>query len=132
MSSVRPILASLLVLVGIVSPVVSELHFLVVEHAVCLEHGELVEEDGRSVEELDAAERQTDNDFVGPVLASSHEDDHEHGCDFLLPPTPNGSNELVVLVRPYDLDFAPPLLREVDAPRAVPLNFAPKTSPPRS
>ena len=134
MSSVRPLFASCLALLWLAGPLASELHFLVVEHSVCPEHGELTEQAGHKSEGFRVSEEDAHEHSAGPTLASAsaHDDGHDHGCGFLLPTSPNVGSELALLVRPYALDFAPPLLREVDAPRAPPLSFAPKTSPPRS
>ncbi len=128
----RPFLASLLALFWLAAPLTAELHFFVVEHSVCPEHGELTEGGSHKLEGVqheDAHEQVS-----GPALASAsvQDDGHDHGCGFLLPPSPNVGGEFALLVRPSVLNFPSLQLDDAGAPRAPPLSFAPKTSPPRS
>lgn len=128
----RPILASLLAVFWLTVPLTAELHFLLVEHSVCAEHGELAEEGSHR---LEGVQHQDAHEHVGgPALAATsvQDDGHDHGCGFLLPPSPNVGGEFALLVRPSVLNFPALHLDDAGAPRAPPLSFAPKTSPPRS
>jgi hypothetical protein len=132
MVSFRPFLASILALFWLAAPLTAELHFLLVEHSVCPEHGELTEEGSHS---LEGVQHQDAHEHVsGPVLASTSvlDDGHDHGCGFLLPPSPNVGGDIALLVRPSVLNFPSLHLNDAGAPRAPPLSFAPKTSPPLS
>jgi len=132
MSFLRPFLAASLAVLWFTAPITSELHFLLVEHSVCLEHGALTEEEGAGASET--GQHHDHEHGEGPVLASSaaHDEGHDHDCGFLLPPSPNLGSKVAILVQPSTQSFPSLRVSDASAPRAPPLSFAPKTSPPRS
>ena len=132
MAPLRPLLASFLALLWVTAPLTPQLHLLLVQHSVCPEHGELTEEGSYGAE--GAQQQDAHEHFVGAVLASTtvHDEGHDHSCAFLLAPSPNLGSEIALLVQPHAFNFPSLQLGDVSAPRAPPLSFAPKTSPPRS
>lgn len=102
----------------------STLHEIRVAHVVCAEHGELVElsQDGP------VASVHPDE----PSASAAHPgDDHDHGCATLLAST----HGLPPLHAPPPAPWAkphptPPRVWAHASPRAPPLTWAPKTSPP--
>lgn len=110
------ILATLAWLLGSVAAFV---HVIQVRHAVCEDHGQVVE-----LGEAGSAETTG-----GPVWAPTIPDEHDHGCALptqATPPLVMVSAVPVALAEPPPEDDAPPL--QVQAP--PPLRAAPKTSPP--
>jgi len=132
MRFLRSFLAVSLAVLWFTAPITSELHFLLVEHSVCLEHGVLTEEE--SAEGGEVEQQHAHEHGEGPVLASSapHDEGHDHDCGFLLPPSPNLGSSVAILVQPSTQSFPSLRVSDASAPRAPPLSFAPKTSPPRS
>jgi hypothetical protein len=95
-------------------------HQIVVQHAVCAEHGEVFEL-------ADAADHQAD----GSTLRADLSDTHEHDCDFdvlALDPIPTVSAAAPGHFALHRPKLAAPDLAQ--APRGPPLAYAPKTSPP--
>jgi len=99
------------------------MHEALVQHAVCAEHGEVVELDGEVISAAPAN---------GPQLrALDLVDEHEHGCGFdlvlvdevVISPAVDATAAAAVLPEPGPM--ATP-----GTPRGPPLAYAPKTSPP--
>jgi len=110
-------------------PVLSQLHFLLVQHSACDEHGELVEGMGPAEEHAGHM-----HDGTGPALTTGDapSDHHDHGCSFLasqVSPTQQSTGQLQAAPT-VDYQPPPPLLSRTA--RAPPLDFAPKTSPPKA
>lgn len=132
-SKKRPVLrwlATLLALVVLVGPLSSALHFLIVRHGVCPEHGELTHlgPDGQATHAREA------ND--GPVLESTrrapapHAD--EHCALAAVPPSPSAPPEAAPLVGPALLgsQVCSGLVPALAHPQVPALALAPKASPP--
>lgn len=125
-TSMCALLAASLWLVG---PVLPQLHFLLVQHSVCDEHGELVER-------AEATEEHTghrhDEPGVALTAGETPSDTHDHGCSFLasqLSPSQSSTAQLGTLPT---VDYLPPLPLQSRTTQAPPLDFAPKTSPPKA
>lgn len=114
----------------IAGSVASSIHHVVVQHAVCAQHGEVVElAHGEAVE--------FDDDVVASELpelrAAPATPVHDHGCSFDVGSldgtevTPAEMTSLRLLVWP---ETAP--LPACQPPRGPPLGYAPKTSPPHT
>ena len=132
MKFLRPFLAVSLALVWFTAPITSELHFLLVEHSVCLEHGVLTE--GQSAGAAETGQHDGHEHGEEPAFASSspQEEGHDHDCGFLLPPSPNLGGNVTILVQSSIQIFPSLRVGDASAPRSVPLSFAPKNSPPHS
>lgn len=132
---VRPRLLALpLVLVCALVYLGSALHFAVVQHATCLEHGEVVhveQADGHGSTHAEAV-------FDDARVASRREAAESHGADAhcahsllrreVLPPAPDSSAVTVVPLR-----SAPALaVFRFHAEPVARLHLAPKASPPRA
>jgi hypothetical protein len=106
-------------------------HFLLIQHAVCAEHGELVELHG-SASEIDARAPQADNHGV-QASAPENEAEHEH-CQLLA----RKQQELALpqlepsVLAPSPVSVSRLLVPTSDQARASlsALVLAPKTSPP--
>ena len=110
----RPILTLLLAVLWLMGGVLGQLHTVIEAHVVCAVHG-VVEHDvsGEDVDDADA-------------------EDHGERCqDDLTPTVVHTLPELVVSVAPVDSPTAVEPLVDGFSTRGPPLNFAPKTSPPR-
>lgn len=104
----------------------NQLHEYLVLHAVCADHGEVVELAAHGAEAAHAHDRQAS-------IGEAHPDDeHDHGCASLLatwhglPGAPPLTPPLVVKPHRAVRVWAHA------APRGPPLAWAPKTSPPRA
>lgn len=123
-------LAALLALIVLVGPLSSALHFLIVRHGVCPEHGELTHlgPDGRTVHPRLPAESAA---FEAPQSAPAPHSD-EHCALAALPPSPSAPLEPASFVEPARVAQPPRKSEALDtAHRQVPaLALAPKASPP--
>jgi len=102
-----------------------QLHAYLVVHAVCPDHGEIVE--------LAHGEALTASHADGPSVGDADvDDDHEHGCATLWCQVVG----LPTLAARAPAPTAKPLTTSrswsTAAPRGPPLAWAPKTSPPRA
>ena len=93
----------------------SQVHDALVQHAICAEHGEIVE---IAVGASDAP-------------APDSDEEHEHGCNFELVPLDQVDlvHDVTSTIEPVVLPSVPVLARS-QAPRGPPLALAPKTGPP--
>ncbi len=94
-------------------------HQIQVMHAVCADHGEVIE--------LTEAPAQSDRD---PARSAPEAHDHDHGCPLDSLADDPGEQEETVLPLPAVRASTVPLLARAQAPRGPPLSYAPKTSPP--
>src|SRR5262249_15177194 len=107
-------------------------HFVLVRHAICLEHGELIEASEHSHSTLERAEPSSDRSEA-QLIGRDVETDHDH-CQFLS----SARRERALVPDPHPLIL--PALRSGMKPvvvegstcvvASVPLAVAPKTSPP--
>jgi hypothetical protein len=117
------VLGLLAAVAWVLSALAGQIHGLRTVHAVCLQHGELIDVPARQ------ADAHADGDRSGPTAWLGAPDD-DHGCriEVLVPLEPLP----VVFVRAaHRLSF--PLVDPLaahEAPRGPPLAYAPKTSPP--
>ena len=128
------VIAALALAVGVFVQFSSALHFVLVEHAICAEHGELVHE-SEPHDTGSHAERPLDVDEASVVASGSTDLQHGHehcaGLGTLrdaaaIPPRSDAQS----LVRPTGEAAAlGPALRSGDPPFALFL-LAPKNSPP--
>ncbi len=94
-------------------------HVLKVRHAVCADHGQLIE----------LGESQPDGLARGPELLAPSSDEHDHGCALIVHAACEGDPlgaEIVALAPTLSPEEAPPWV----PPTMAPLANAPKTSPP--
>jgi hypothetical protein len=113
----------------LLGPISPQLHFLLVQHSICDEHGELVEEAGSTEEH---AGHRHDEPGVAVSSGDVPSDTHDHGCSFLasqLSPSQSSTAQLDTLPT---VDYLPPLPLQSRTTQAPALDFAPKTSPPKA
>jgi len=113
----------------LLGPIAPQLHFLLVQHSVCDEHGELVE-----VAQPTEEHTGHSHDEPGVALTAGDvpSDTHEHDCSFLASQlSPSQSNTVPLDALPT-VDYPPPLPLQSRTPEAPTLDFAPKTSPPKA
>jgi hypothetical protein len=118
-------LALILVVSWLAAATSSQIHGMVAQHVVCPEHGKLEEVHHH----LDDGHEHQGLDQVSAPGTSLHHSGN-HGCVFL---TGFASAEPPVFTTPtvrVEADSLDPLPPGVGGPRAPPLSFAPKTSPP--
>jgi hypothetical protein len=118
-------LALLLVVAWLAAATSSQVHGLVIQHVVCPEHGK-TEEIHRHIE--DGADQDERDQLAAPAGSSVHSGDH--GCLFLagfLSSDPPPSTSPVASPRTVAPTSRAPV---ANGPRAPPLRYAPKTSPP--
>ncbi len=102
----------------------SGLHYLLVQHVVCADHGELVEldhHDGPAIALADAPE----------ISAIGHAE-HDHGCQDELIDRTGVTSAPWVAAHALGHKRAPLPMTGADSPRGPPLAYAPKTSPPKT
>ena len=124
--SICALLVACLWLLGPISP---QLHFLLVQHSVCDEHGELVE--GAEPTE-EHADHRHDDPGVAMSSGDAPSDTHDHGCSFLASELAPSQASTVQLSTLPTVDYLPPLPLQSRTTQAPPLDFAPKTSPPKA
>jgi hypothetical protein len=103
----------------------AQVHGLLVEHAVCDEHGQTVEVHRPDHPVADEAPDERPTWSAAPA-----HDEHDHGCA-VASVAPDEAPRVVAL-RPFtrlSWTTVDPLA-VAEAPRGPPLDFAPKTSPP--
>ena len=113
----------------LLGPISPQLHFLLVQHSVCDEHGELVEETGPTEEHAD---HRHDDPGVAMSSGDAPSDTHDHGCSFLASELAPSQASTVQLSTLPTVDYLPPLPLQSRTTQAPPLDFAPKTSPPKA
>ena len=118
--------AACLWLLGPISP---QLHFLSVQHSVCDEHGELVEGAGPTEEQ---AGHRHDEPGVAVSSGDAPSDTHDHGCSFLASQLSSFQSCTAQLDVLPTVDYQPPAALQSRTTQAPPLDFAPKTSPPKA
>lgn len=105
--------------------VASVLHELTVIHAICPEDGGIIELNGPQVSNAKGEHEQKSSQSDLPHA-------HEHGCTFagvVAPPTPPPAPWVPVFVDLVEYEVVPYFMTAA-GPRAPPLVYAPKTSPP--
>ena len=118
-------LALLLIVTWLTGATSSQIHGMVARHVVCPEHGKLEEvhghlDDGHEHHELD--------ELSAPGTTLHHSGDH--GCVFLAGFASAGQPTFITPLVHLEADSPDPLPPGAAGPRAPPLRFAPKTSPP--
>jgi hypothetical protein len=125
----KSICALLVACLWLLGPILPQLHFLLVQHSVCDEHGELVEGEGPAEEHTGHTH---DESRTISVAGDAPSDTHDHGCSFLASQlSPSQSSTTQLDVSPM-VDSPPPLPLQSRAIQAPTLDFAPKTSPPKA
>ena len=104
----------------------SGLHYILVEHVICADHGEVVELDRHGHTAM-ATPESSDQTAISSTGSHGHPD---HGCSDDL--ADRIGVPAIAWVAPYvhTSRRVADVQRGVDAPRGPPLAYAPKTSPP--
>ncbi|MEZ4237965.1 MAG: hypothetical protein R3F59_17840 [Myxococcota bacterium] len=111
-------------LVWLLSSIGSLVHPFLVQHTVCPEHGELAE-----IHPHAATASPHDRDH-GPVATAGDQAHPDHDCAISSLPSPSAPTPVLAPQRSRSRHVAALARGAAGGPRAPPLGYAPKTSPP--